>query len=1326
MGALTDAQRARANASKARAKAIRAAKTADAAKGGKQRSMLSFFTPVSGGKDAAACKVPASRARHAEDTTPSSVALPAAKTHARSSTGASGLSPPLRGSDDGSEQDTKKRLLFRSPDAGASKPAHGAGSKCDGDTRQSRADRGPAGGGNLCPPTRPAAAKAPPVAALKESLPDRETLPRGTSAQAHRNGRRRAASARINYADADSASDSDANDAAAVADTSQHRRKRLRRRVDSDDSDESDAYVPDAVDLKQELDDNTNDKMIESDKDDPESDLNADSVGDDSPVAKKKVRKAPSSKTSPTGSARAGALTAKFASLPSATKPAARGGMFPVKKATPPGAGETEERYSWLRTPLRDACGVAEGEPGYDPSTLLLPKKPMRTVHGRLKPLTEFETQYWRIKARFWDTVVFFKKGKFYELYEKDADIGHRELGLKLTDRVNMKMVGVPEKTFATWAGKLLGLGYKVAKVDERETMLAKEMRESKLNKAHKKLGTVPTKESKIIQRELTQVITQGTLSGDFLVGDMSTFILSIKESTDVPNRFGVCFADVGTAEINLSSFDDDAALTQLETLLVQVKPREVICAKGQVSPTVMRLLRMHAPSTNINRLQPDDEFWDAAKTVDELTREGYFADREAPGSASGSGPAHAEWPPVLRTAVDALHARGAPREGDTGALHEEALSALGGTISYFRTLLIDTQVISQGHFRYYNPLKHGGTLMLDGQTLQNLEVLENTVDAGPAGTVFELLCHCRTGFGRRLFRKWLCHPLRAVDDINRRLCTVDAIHDNPELQEVLLELLTKVPDLERSISQIHVGSCKVPLFLQTLDAFGTVWTLVTQRIAPLVEQLATVGAGLPPGLQELLSVGGGIADLGDELAYFDGAFDWDHAREHGEILPSPGTIAEYDDNSAEIIAMESTLNTYIRGYRREFGLGKLQYYHPGVSKEQYQIPIPLSSVKKVPKTWVLISSTKGEKRYWSPEVQEMQEPLAMLKETKKQLLRDSLKTMLRTFDTSLAKWLGVVDTLARVDCLLSLSVAREVMGEPMCRPDFKASGPPMLSVEGLRHPCLVNTGAVQDYIPNDTMLGGSTVDAAGQTQPTPSAILLTGPNMGGKSTLLRQTCIAVIMAQLGAYVPAETFALTPVDRIFTRIGANDNIIAGRSTFMVELKETATILNQATADSLVILDELGRGTSTFDGTAIAHATLDHLVNHTQCRTLFATHYHSLTDDFRAHPAVSLQHMSCFVQPGGRDVTFLYKLASGVCSKSYGLNVATMAGLPTDLVAQAETKACELAEATSKRLGTRRSELSDTCRTLIDALDAADTQCSADDLARINALLLQLA
>jgi DNA mismatch repair protein MSH6 len=291
----------------------------------------------------------------------------------------------------------------------------------------------------------------------------------------------------------------------------------------------------------------------------------------------------------------------------------------------------------------------------------------------------------------------------------------------------------------------------------------------------------------------------------------------------------------------------------------------------------------------------------------------------------------------------------------------------------------------------------------------------------------------------------------------------------------------------------------------------------------------------------------------------------------------------------------------------------------------------------------------------------------------------------------------------ATVDCLRSLALAALGTDVSTCRPIVLADSPtPLLDVRAMRHPC---AGDLMSFIPNDTVLGGSGSGggAAGKEGASagdgvgPTTLLVTGPNMGGKSTLLRQVCLAVVLAQMGARVPADSMVFTPCDRVFTRLGASDRILAGQSTFMVELAEAATVLREATPKSLVIMDELGRGTSTFDGYAIAHSVLDWIAR-LGCRCLFATHYHMLTNEFAEHPSVATFMMNSVANQGSSDVTFLYQFVRGVCPKSYGMNVARMANIPERVVALAEAAAREFEEKSgwgrwkSRRLAEKVAEI----------------------------------
>lgn len=257
---------------------------------------------------------------------------------------------------------------------------------------------------------------------------------------------------------------------------------------------------------------------------------------------------------------------------------------------------------------------------------------------------------------------------------------------------------------------------------------------------------------------------------------------------------------------------------------------------------------------------------------------------------------------------------------------------------------------------------------------------------------------------------------------------------------------------------------------------------------------------------------------------------------------------------------------------------------------------------------------------------------------------------------------------LSEVDCLISLAITSGCSEVQMTRPELipEVDDCSIFDIKAMVHPC-VRLSSGKNFIPNDTLIS----PGAGQ-----GLLLVTGPNMGGKSTLLRQNCIAAIMAQVGCYVPCESFRLTPVDRIFTRLGASDRILEGKSTFFVEMEETKNVIQFATHRSLAILDELGRGTSTFDGYSIAHAVLNYLINELKCRALFSTHYHMLLDDFKNKAGVKSYHMSYKASDSNDKIMFLYKFVEGECPMSFGINVARMAGIPRSILDRAKTKSQE--------------------------------------------------
>lgn len=881
---------------------------------------------------------------------------------------------------------------------------------------------------------------------------------------------------------------------------------------------------------------------------------------------------------------------------------------------------DPEKRHPWLAN-IQDAERRSPDHPDYDPRTIYVP--PMA-----LKNLSPFEQQYWEIKKNLWDTVVFFKKGKFYELYEDDATIGHQLFDLKLTDRVNMRMVGVPEMSLNHWATQFVAKGYKVARVDQKETALGKEMRERD-DSVKKPSGG----KKEIIQRELACVLTSGTLvDGGMLQDDMSTYCVSIKESiADDRPEFGIAFVDAATGQFFLTHFIDDMEYTKFETFVAQTRPQELLLNKPTLSARALRILKNNTgPTTLWNYLKPGKEFWEADITRRELDSSNcFFKEDDEAGT----------WPEVLVQA----------REIDS------VMSAFGGLMHYLRLLKIDRDLVSLGNFSWYDPIRKASSLILDGQTLINLEIFANSFDGSFSGTLFSLLNRCVTPFGKRTFKLWMCHPLMDAKKINARLDAVDALNADPTSRDQFTQSLTKIPDLERLLSRIHAGACKPQDFVRVLEGF--------EQIDYTMGLLGKAGEG-EGIIGQLVS---SMPDFTSMLEPWKTAFDHAQASSSGIVIPESGVEADFDESQAHIEKLHADLDRLLRKARKDLNCSAIVYRDNGKEIKQLEVPI---KVKGIPSNWDQMSATKSHKRYYSPELRKLVRELQEAQETHAQIVREVHGRFLDRFDQDYMTWLTGVKIVAQLDCLISLAKASASLGEPACRPQFVDNERSVLELEDLRHPCMLPN--VTDFIPNNIRLGGQEANLT----------LLTGANAAGKSTVLRMTCVAVIMAQIGCYVPCSFARLTPVDRIMSRLGANDNIFAAQSTFFVELAETKKILSEATPRSLVILDELGRGTSSYDGVAVAQSVLHHVATHVGCIGFFATHYHSLAEEFAGHPEIRARRMRIQVDDANRRVTFLYKLEEGIAQGSFGMHCASMCGIPSQVVERAEVAAREW-EHTSK-------------------------------------------
>ncbi|TTI76910.1 DNA mismatch repair protein Msh6 [Bagarius yarrelli] len=528
-------------------------------------------------------------------------------------------------------------------------------------------------------------------------------------------------------------------------------------------------------------------------------------------------------------------------------------------------------------------------------------------------------------------------------------------------------------------------------------------------------------------------------------------------------------------------------------------------------------------------------------------------------------------------------------------------------------------------------------------------------------------------------------------------------------------EFLKKLPDLERLLSKIHsIGTPlkgqdhpdsravlyeetvyskrKIADFLSALEGFKSMQEIVSvmesvsgEFKSKLLRQVVILKTRNEEGL---------FPDLKPELKRWDTAFDHQKARTTGVITPKAGFDPEYDQALSGIKDCERNLQDYLDRQKKRLGCRNLSYW--GTGRNRYQMEVPDSvSERNIPEEFEVRSTKKGWKRYSTKEIERMFSELQSCEDKRDAALKDCMRRLFYNFDKNYKDWQTAVECMAVLDVLLSLSRYSQGGNGSMVKPEIVLPGTsphssPFLDLRGSRHPCVTRTYFGDDFIPNDVCIGclGNEEEESGDDSKTLApCVLVTGPNMGGKSTLMRQCGLIVILAQLGCYVPAESLRLTPVDRIFTRLGASDRIMSGESTFFVELSETASILLHGTEHSLVLLDELGRGTATYDGTAIASAVVKELSQRIRCRTLFSTHYHSLVEDYARDSAVKLGHMACMVEnecdedPSQETITFLYKFISGACPKSYGFNAARLADLPEEVIQSGHRKAREFERST---------------------------------------------
>jgi DNA mismatch repair protein MutS len=836
---------------------------------------------------------------------------------------------------------------------------------------------------------------------------------------------------------------------------------------------------------------------------------------------------------------------------------------------------------------------------------------------------TPLMRQYSSIKKEHPNALLFFRLGDFYELFFDDAVLAARELQITLTSRnkekgVDIPMCGVPYHAAEGYIAKLIRRGFKVAVCEQVED---------------------PRLAKKLVRREVTRVVTPGTAADSSLNAEENNFLAAVATAGD---RAGFAALDLSTGEFRATEFAGESAERRIQEELEQLRPKELLY--GSSAPLFELSARAHSRLSSFQSLslqEPSAPPASLQSPIGVAPRRPEAAWTETPLDDWIFAPDHAI--PLLENHFGVLSLEGFGLAGKRAAA-----SAAGAILYYIRA----TQRGKLDHIDRIGFYERQNCLMLDAVTVRNLELIEPLFAGTNAGvTLFRSLDATVTPMGKRLLRAWMLRPSVEVGEIEARLESVEALVKDIVRREELRRTLEGILDLERLLSRVTLETANP----RDVIALGA-------SLARIPKVRATL-AGLPAARLTALHV------LLDELGDLRGKIERTIVAEPPLTLSDGGVIAAgVDKDLNELRDLSRNSKQYLARVevreRERTGIGSLKVKFNSIFG--YYIEISKANLAHAPADYERKQTLVNAERYTTPELKEYESKILDAQEKIVEIERRLFAELRSAIAAEAKRIRQTALALAEVDLLVSLAHIAALRN--YCRPTFErdAAGDnssrsgDLEIIEG-RHPVIEQqelAAGTERFVPNDIFLDSS----------THNIVVLTGPNMGGKSTYLRQAALIVIMAQMGSFVPARSARLGIVDRVFTRIGASDNLARGRSTFMVEMTETAAILHTATARSLILLDEVGRGTSTYDGLAIAWAAIEYLHGHVRAKTLFATHYFELTELAEQLSGVKNYHVS--VKEAGGSVVFLRKVEPGAADRSYGIEVAKLAGLPNEVVVRA--------------------------------------------------------
>ncbi len=791
--------------------------------------------------------------------------------------------------------------------------------------------------------------------------------------------------------------------------------------------------------------------------------------------------------------------------------------------------------------------------------------------------LTPMMERYMEVKGQNPGSLLLFRMGDFYELFHEDAEIASKVLGLTLTSRDKNSanptaMAGFPYHALENYLHKLIRAGHRAAICDQVED---------------------PKTAKGLVKREVTQVVTPGTLTDEAL--------LDPRESNYLASVFvGKKLVGLSWLELSTGRFiAADIELAGLADELARLRPAELLVSESPARE---------------EELLPKLELRDM------------FVTKRPPWSFASDN-----CQKILLKHFGLKTLEGFDLEPDT-----PGVVAAGALIEYVQ----ETQKSSLTHIIRLEPWRQGRNLIIDEATRASLELTRTLREGRREGSLLEVIDETVSPMGARLLADWLSNPLLDLKPINDRLDAVEELTQNLPLNRDLRDELSKVYDLQRltaKVATLRASPRDLSCLARTLALLPK---LKAQLAGRKSDQLQLLEADLDLCAEVRADVETALADDPPLLTTDGGMIRDGYNAKLDELreLAKGGKawIAKYQ---AEEMDRTGITNLKV-GFNRVFG---------------YYLEVSAAHRDKVPEDYIRKQTLKNQERFITPQLKEYEEKVLRAEDESKSLEQELFTSLRDRVAKHVTRLKNTAEVVAEIDVLAALATLAVAQG--YTRPQM--TDEPVLDIREGRHPVLDKLQPTGEFVPNDSLLGD---DNHGRVQ------IITGPNMAGKSTYIRQAALLTLMAQMGSFVPASEARIGVADRVFARVGASDELGKGQSTFMVEMTETARILNTATERSLVILDEIGRGTSTYDGISLAWAVTEHLHDVLKSRTLFATHYHELTDLTSTLKHASNWNVAVHEQDDG--IIFLHRIIEGSADKSYGIHVARLAGVPRDVVDRA--------------------------------------------------------